>query len=597
MQVSGWDFARGKYIPNIGLARLAKSIKTLSSAAPLSLYVDNGDFSQGTLFADWHVAEWRFGRSHPHPMLSALKSLGCDAIGLGNHEFDFGIDYLLALCAQSEIPVHCSNLQDAKTGEPPPFIHRSSMLERHVTGADGNALTIRIGLLSVLPPQTETWNRPALAGRYIISPMDAILREGAATLKAAGADVVVALCHSGVADEDHPSAPENQVVQFAQIDGIDALIAGHSHGVFPGEAHQSLSDADLSAGTIHGKPVVMPGSLGSHLGQIDLELSHSSEHGWQVTSGRGLLHLSGTDSGEEDLEFLPTSIFALQKDCETWADKPMGRTQIALQNHFDHVRTGAVGPLMGKVLIHEMRYWAAKAGVADLPMLAAVAPLNGGMQFGHEASIDIAPGPIRRADAAMIFPYPDRVCAIMIDGAGLCRWLERAAASFAQLVPGEPDQDLMGPNWVGHHFDIIFGLQYRFDLSQPAVLDGRERSRLRQVTWQGKPLAMSQKFLLATSEYRANGSGDYPGSGPESIFLKSPLHCIEALEKYLSEEGEITETSQGPVFELCEIDGASVLLEIETKGSSLSPPNLKGLRQIDHAPSSTYRYRFTLGTV
>lgn len=595
MQVSGWDFARGKHIPNIGLAGLAHRIEALRSDAPLSIYVDNGDFSQGTLFADWHVTEWRFGRSHPHPMLTALKSLDCDAIGLGNHEFDYGMEYLLALCEQSEIPIHCSNLQDLQTGAPPPSVHYSTMVERRTIDADGNDIPIRIGLLSVLPPQTEIWNRPALAGRYTLRPMEQVLREGVITLKAAGADLVIGLCHSGVANEAHPSVAENQVVRFARIEGLDALVAGHSHGVFPSDVHESLEKADLASGTIYGKPVVMPGSMGSHLGQIDLTLRHSLDTGWQVLAGRGQLHLSEALPDTEGGWSLPASISALQQQCEIWAEKPMGHTQIAIQNHFDHVKTGSASPLLGKVMIHEIGSLAEKAGVADIPMLAAVAPLNGGSLLGHEVSIDIAPGPIRRADAAMLFPFPDRVCAIMTDGEGLYRWLERAAASYAQLVPAEQDQDLLGPNWIGHHFDIIYGLNYCFDLSQPAVFDGSERSRVTNVYWQGKPLDPSQKFLLVTSEYRANGSGDYPGSGPDSIFLTSELTCSEALEKYLSETGEITDVDDDPIFELCDIDGASVLLEIETKGSMLPPPNLEGLQRIDDASSSSVRYRLTFG--
>ena len=64
--------------------------------------------------------------------------------------------------------------------------------------------------------------------------------------------------------------------------GIDAIVTGHSHLVFPSPTFDGFADVDVAAGTISGKPAVMAGFWGSHLGLIDLLLERD---GGQLAGG------------------------------------------------------------------------------------------------------------------------------------------------------------------------------------------------------------------------------------------------------------------------------------------------------------------------
>ena len=77
---------------------------------------------------------------------------------------------------------------------------------------------------------------------------------------------------------------ENAGQDLAKLDGIDALFLGHQHLLLPGEDFVGIPGVDTERGTIHGKPAVMAGFWGSHLGIIDLELEKDGP--WRVTAAR-----------------------------------------------------------------------------------------------------------------------------------------------------------------------------------------------------------------------------------------------------------------------------------------------------------------------
>ena len=91
-------------------------------------------------------------------------------------------------------------------------------------------------------------------------------------MRAAGADVIIALCHSGIGGEAHTPGMENAAIPLAGIDGIDVVLTGHTHEQFPGHDRAANDVVDPVAGTLHGKPAVMAGFYGNRLGMVDLHL-------------------------------------------------------------------------------------------------------------------------------------------------------------------------------------------------------------------------------------------------------------------------------------------------------------------------------------
>ena len=101
----------------------------------------------------------------------------------------------------------------------------------------------------------------------------------------ASADVVVVIAHSGLSADPYQAMAENSVYYLSQVPGVDAIMFGHAHAVFPGKDFANIKGADIAKGTLNGVPAVMPGMWGDHLGVVDLVQSNDSGK-WQVTQSR-----------------------------------------------------------------------------------------------------------------------------------------------------------------------------------------------------------------------------------------------------------------------------------------------------------------------
>ena len=78
---------------------------------------------------------------------------------------------------------------------------------------------------------------------------------------------------------------ENSVYYLSEVPGVDAILFGHAHAVFPGKDFANIKGVDLEKGTLNGIPAVMPGMWGDHLGVVDLVLNNDSGS-WKVTSSK-----------------------------------------------------------------------------------------------------------------------------------------------------------------------------------------------------------------------------------------------------------------------------------------------------------------------
>ena len=78
-------------------------------------------------------------------------------------------------------------------------------------------------------------------------------------LREEGADIVVALAHTGYGDAEYIEGEENVAAELTKIEGLDVVIGGHSHQVFPAEGFDTtIGEVDLEKGTINGTLTVQP---------------------------------------------------------------------------------------------------------------------------------------------------------------------------------------------------------------------------------------------------------------------------------------------------------------------------------------------------
>jgi 2',3'-cyclic-nucleotide 2'-phosphodiesterase/3'-nucleotidase len=278
-----------------GLVRIATAIKEIRSRDPNVLLFDNGDFIQGEEF----LARNAPPEGEPSPLMTILNTLRYDAMVLGDHEFNFGLPYLDSVIQGADFPVLGANVVTYLTRAP--YYRPYTLLVRNFTDRDGNLQSLRVGVLGVLTPQIVTWDGAWLKGKVrTLDGYETALRY-VPEMKAAGADIVVILAHSGIQDKPRQRGEEHFAYYLTEIPDVDVVIAGHAHEKFPGRTFEQTRGADIRKGTINGIPVVMPGSFADTLGLIKLTVRRG-EYGWARIDGSGSL-LSVYDSAAGKANF------------------------------------------------------------------------------------------------------------------------------------------------------------------------------------------------------------------------------------------------------------------------------------------------------
>ncbi len=534
-----FNFHTDQPVKTHGLTRLAPLIAQAREEAPNSLLFDNGDYLQGTPLSDLtpHAPnEW----NDINPVIKAMNVLGYDAAGLGNHEFNFGLPWLQQAISQAMFPVSCANVfvqPSSDTGDCTTLLDPFLVLPRQVQDISGKSHSINIGVFSVVPPQVASWDQFHLAQLVWLRGIEETARDVVPKIRQAGADIVVALAHTGI--EDTPSDPdcENAGRHLAQVPGIDVLLVGHSHQLFPDERFRQFPGADVDAGTLHGTPTVMAGFRGSHLGVVDLELVQKADT-WTVLSARSHLRAVQPDVPEDPS--LKRQLKAAHKATVELTRQPLGHSDVPLHSYLALVGQSASVQIVTQAQRLAVMSLMQCTLAADVPVLSASAPFKAGGRGGAQHYSDVPSGPLFLRHAADLYPFPNVPCVLQLSGAQVLEWLERAATVFNTLQPGASQLALIDANVPSHAFDMIEGLSYRIDLSQPPLFDPKGQpnpaakgGRIRGLTHNGKPVEATDPFILVTNNYRAFGGGPYEAVQQDQILFAGKITIVDVLAEHM----------------------------------------------------------------
>ncbi|MEI6098172.1 MAG: bifunctional 2',3'-cyclic-nucleotide 2'-phosphodiesterase/3'-nucleotidase [Alphaproteobacteria bacterium] len=576
IHLTPWDYYADRSSAVAGLARTATLIAKARAEVQASLLLDNGDFLQGSPLGD--VVFNGKTDNEIHPMIAAMNALGYDAATLGNHEFSNGLPFLMQQLRMARFPVVSANI--ARRLGPSPLqdltlVPPSVILKRRLTNRRGVSAVLRIGVIGLTPPQTTLWDRQHLHGLVVARDIVEAAAAHVTKLRAQGADVVIALSHSGIGAAQVRDPMDEATTAVAAIPGVDAVIAGHTHQTFPSPDFSPTAEIDPVRGLLCGKPAVMPGFHGSHLGLIDLCLSRTAGK-WQLLGGQSALRpiarrtrngrlQSVTKSAPDILAIAHTAHRATRR----WAVTPLGQSTSTLHSYFALVAPCPTVRLISRAQAERVAQRLADGPYAGLPVLSAAAPFHAGGRGGPENYTAIPPGTLVMRHAFALYPQPNTLTALLITGADLTQWLERSFSLFNHISPGATDAELIDPRFACYNFDLIEGLDWQVDLSAPPrynhlgrVIDtmaeiGNAR-RIHNVTHDGRPIDPDARFVLATNSYRAAGSGGFPGSGPDRIILSGPEGSRNIPLAHIARLGTIPAPAQ-PNWRFAPMPGTSVL--------------------------------------
>lgn len=229
------------------LARLATMIAAARKEAGACLLLDNGDFLLGTPLADAHLPA---GAGRKNPVIAAMTALGYDAAALGNHEFDLEREDLRTILGEADFPLLCANLRPLPGGGYEGLWQDGVVIPVRARDTAGRAAEVKVGVFGVLPPQVMQWDGRRVTGRLEAEDIASAATRAAQGLRAAGADLVVALAHSGISAAPHVAGAENAAAAVARLDTVDAVVAGHVHKVFPGPWGPEAPGIDSDRGRV-----------------------------------------------------------------------------------------------------------------------------------------------------------------------------------------------------------------------------------------------------------------------------------------------------------------------------------------------------------
>ena len=542
-----FDYYKDTPVEKFGLVRTASLINAARGEVKNSVLVDNGDLIQGSPLSDYMAAKG-LKKGEIHPVYRAMNTLDYAVGNLGNHEFNYGLKYLHDALAGAKFPYVNANIIDVKTKKPlfTPYLIK----ETEVVDQDGKKQTLKIGYIGFVPPQIMTWDKANLDGKVTVNDITETARKYVPEMRAKGADVVVVVAHSGLSADPYQAMAENSVYYLSQVPGVDAILFGHAHAVFPGKDFASIKGADIEKGTLNGVPSVMPGMWGDHLGVVDLVLNNDSGS-WKVTQSkaeaRPIYDAAAKKSlAEEDKKLVDV----LKHDHDAtreFVSKPIGKSADNMYSFLALVQDDPTVQVVNMAQkAYAEHYIQGDPDLANLPVLSAAAPFKVGGRKNDPASyVEVEKGQLTFRNAADLYLYPNTLVVVKATGNEVKEWLECSAGQFNQIDPhSSKPQSLI--NWDGfrtYNFDVIDGVEYQIDVTQPAKYDGEcqainpQAERITHLTFNGKAIDPNASFLVVTNNYRAYG-GKFAGTGDSHIAFASPDENRSVLAAWISAESK-----------------------------------------------------------
>lgn len=422
---------------------LAKQIKDIKAANPNTVILSGGDMFQGTPMSNVLKGQ---------PVIDMMKNIDFDAMALGNHEYDWGIDSVIdtqnATLKNSTIPVLAANVYDKTTGKPVSYAKPYVIIKR-----DG----VKIGIIGIVDnKEFPDIIMPAYIQNADFKDPVPVVNQLATDLRGQGAQIVIVLAHMGANQDKITDAITGNLIDFAkQVKGVDAIFGGHTHTIITTK--------------VNGIPVGVAGSYGN--GFIDLKITLNADG--TVTAGdmkyNNDIPLYQMANPVVDAE-VQAIVDKANKDVGPIFNEVIGQAAI------DLTRAQSAQPYGDSILGN----WAAEVTKDAVGSDFGFAN-NGGLR------IDIPKGNITVGTIYQLMPFDNTIVTIKMTGAQIKTVLEQAVQDGGKGIQ-------------------VAGLSFKYDPSMPSmqrVFDMKKSD--------GSPIDMNTSYLVATNNFMGTGGDGFKG--------------------------------------------------------------------------------------
>ena len=433
----------------IGMDRLSGIAQTFTEGADGSLMLDSGDTFHGQPIATLVKGE---------SVAKLMKACGYDAMTTGNHDWSYGKERLKELGGIANVKILSGNIKNADGTS----FFDTDELVKEITK---NGKTLKIGVFGVSDPEMKNKTTPSNVEGLDFQDAVAYAKGEAATLKAEGCDVVIALSHT--------LDPKNVA---AQVDGVDLWLCGHEHI----ELSESVTTPDGSK-----TYVSESGHYLNSVGLIDLTCTMDEDGSVHVDYEKTSVDYEAAQNYPKDASVTDV-LDTIKAENETALNRVIGTSPVELDGVWEHIRIGQTN--LGNV-------------ITDAYLLATGADIAFENAGGIRASI--AAGTVTYGDVINVSPYGNYVVTKKLTGAQIKEMLESSLTIQKNcIVANDSGEWDAWPNDSGSYLQVG-GIIVRFDPAQPAG------ARVLSVQKDGQELDDTKEYTVAVNNYLA-GSDSYP---------------------------------------------------------------------------------------
>ena len=495
---------RDDYSAPISLSRASSLIKSERQRLGKENVVvtDAGDCLQGSPLASYTHSTNNY--RDLYTFTEAYNRIGYDARCLGNHDFNFGQDYLTYYVDHNKAPIINDNILDKET-DVPAFGKEYQIIEKN---------GIKIGFLGITTQYIPHWEpQDHVKGLKFVSAFKRIKHY--AKILRPQVDVLAVIYHggfeseptTGVATEPHRGENEGYKI-LTEIPEVDVFLTGHQH------RRLNLVENNTA--------IVQPGYRGEAVAEVTLEINDQTKQIEKMST-----KLLDTKDYGPDPEIV-SIVKDLDQRTQKWLDQPLARLNkpAPIENAMEARLHGA--PFVN--LLQQMQLWFTDADVSATAIMSETAK-----GFGKEVTM---------RDVLLNYPYANQLCRVKLTGKQLRHIIEHSA-SF--LEKDDQGKIKFLDRWVKpkpqlYHFDVFYPVKYEVDLSKPV---GHRITKLRL---NGKPLEDDKIYHLAVNNYRAMGGGFYPEYSMDKIEFTLDKDYVQMFTEYLTKNDVQVDTTENYRF-------------------------------------------------
>lgn len=488
------DYVAGSQNEELGLARVATFLDYFRKKNEHVIYIDNGDYIQGSAMAQY-LAQKKESAS-PEPLFACLNHMGCDVMVLGNHEFNFGLSYLEKGIQSFAGEVLAANIA---FDSPKLSVKPYTILER---------AGVRIAILGLVTNFVPSWEKPEhIEGLTFLDPIETA-KEWVPKLHEL-ADIVVVSYHGGFDRDPLSGIPiglqtgENSALDIIdQVPGIDALLTGHQHRQF--------------AGSYKGVPLVQPGWRASNFCMIHFEVD-TSKGKPTLVDRHGYLFCTDIMQASDAMM---AEISPLQKEVQEWLDRPIGRIKgdMLIKDPFQ-------ARLKGHSYVDFINRLQMKTAGVDISATTIFAGSSPGL-----------PEEVTVRNVVNNYVFANTLAILEVSGQDLKEALERCARFFDVDDKGQPiiSKEFSEPFIQYYNYDIYAGIDYVMDIRKEVG------NRIVSLCYQGKAILPNDRLKVVMNNYRAVGAGGYDMYGPEKIIDDIQVDMTDTIVEYITHHPVLT---------------------------------------------------------